>query len=107
MSMNKTWAISSWISFLISMGILAGALRLHEFHNCASFRLLSLSAMISQYFTRGGFCLICSPHGNDKKSPKHTSRRPISEFGDSLLAPRFKLCAHFRDLVHPLFVIVE
>src|SRR5438876_5882404 len=52
MSMNKTWAISSWISFLISMGILAGALRLHEFHNCASFRLLSLSAMIFQYFTR-------------------------------------------------------
>src|SRR5260370_5890197 len=28
MSMNKTWAISSWISFLISMGILSGALRL-------------------------------------------------------------------------------
>jgi hypothetical protein len=28
MSMNKTWAISSWISFSISMGILSGALRL-------------------------------------------------------------------------------
>src|SRR4029450_1066881 len=28
MSMNKTWAISSWISFLISMGILSGALGL-------------------------------------------------------------------------------
>src|SRR5205809_6230063 len=26
--MNKTWAISSWLSFLISMGILSGALRL-------------------------------------------------------------------------------
>src|SRR5438128_7761589 len=53
MSMNKTWAISSWISFLISTDILSGApLRLHEFHNCASFRLLSLSAMIFQYFTR-------------------------------------------------------
>ena len=32
MSMNKTWAISSWISFLISTDILSGALRLHEFH---------------------------------------------------------------------------
>src|SRR5512132_2021688 len=28
MSMNKTWAISSWISFLISADILLGALRL-------------------------------------------------------------------------------
>jgi hypothetical protein len=47
MSMNKTWAISSWISFLISVGILSGALRLDEFHNCASFRVLSVSAMFS------------------------------------------------------------
>src|SRR5437899_6542458 len=37
-----------------------GTLRLHEFHNCASFRLLSLSAMIFHYFTRGGLCLFCS-----------------------------------------------
>ena len=37
MSMNKTWAISSWISFLISVDILSGALRLHEFRNRASF----------------------------------------------------------------------
>src|SRR3954447_6407391 len=28
MSMNKTWAISSWISFLISADILSAALRL-------------------------------------------------------------------------------
>jgi hypothetical protein len=34
------------------MGILSGALRLYEFHNCASFSLLSLSAVISQYFPR-------------------------------------------------------
>src|SRR5438874_869152 len=36
--MNKTWAISNWISFLISVDILWGALRLHEFHNRASAR---------------------------------------------------------------------
>src|SRR4029434_2644832 len=48
MSMNKTWAISSWISFLISMGILSGALRLtrpfllwhfspgHKIENCSA-----------------------------------------------------------------------
>jgi len=29
MSMNKTWAISSWISFLISTDILSGTLRSH------------------------------------------------------------------------------
>ena len=52
MSMNKTWAISSSISFLISADISSCALRLREFHNRASFRLLSLSAMIFQYFTR-------------------------------------------------------
>src|SRR6266516_548084 len=34
------------------MGISSFALRLREFHNRASFRLLSLSAMIFQYFTR-------------------------------------------------------
>src|SRR5713101_1970742 len=28
--------------------------------------LLSLSAIISQYFMRGGFCLFCSLRGNDK-----------------------------------------
>jgi hypothetical protein len=39
MSMNRTWAISSWISFLISTDILSGALRSHEFHNRALFRL--------------------------------------------------------------------
>jgi len=33
--------------------------------------LLRLSAMISQYFTRGGFCLICSPRTNDKISLAH------------------------------------
>jgi hypothetical protein len=44
MSMNKTWAISSWISFLISADILSGVLSLHEFHNRA----------------------FCIPHSNDK-----------------------------------------
>ena len=29
-------AAASWISFLISMGILSGALKLNESHNCAS-----------------------------------------------------------------------
>jgi hypothetical protein len=33
-------------------GHLVWRVRLHEFHNSASFRLLSLSPMISQYFTR-------------------------------------------------------
>jgi len=28
--------------------------------------LLRLSAMICHYFTRAGFCLFCSPHGNDQ-----------------------------------------
>src|SRR5256886_4472318 len=28
--------------------------------------LLRLSAIISQYFVRGGFCLLCSLHGNNK-----------------------------------------
>ena len=81
MSMNKTWAISSWISFLISMGILSGALRLNEFHNCASFSLLSLSAMISQHFTRGGFCLFCSPHSDDKNLLSRRSWSPSYQYG--------------------------
>jgi len=28
--------------------------------------LLRLSAMISHYFTRGGFCVFCFLHSNDK-----------------------------------------
>jgi hypothetical protein len=38
--------------------ILSGVLKLHEFHNRALFRLLSLSATISQRFARR-FCLFC------------------------------------------------
>src|SRR5438552_6277334 len=41
------------------------ALSLHEFHNCASFRLLRLSAMISHYFTRR-ILIFCSPRSNYK-----------------------------------------
>jgi hypothetical protein len=37
--------------------------------------LLRLSAMISQYFTRDGFCLFWSPHSNDKTS---SNRKPSS-----------------------------
>src|SRR5882757_11133085 len=47
--MNKTWAISSWISFLISVDILWGALRLHEFHNRASARATAQTAFITAW----------------------------------------------------------
>jgi len=41
--------------------------------------LLRLSAMISQYFTRRGFCLFCSPHANAKIAlGSRISRRPIT-----------------------------
>src|SRR6266705_3498429 len=63
MSTNKTCAISSWISLLISTDMLSDALRLHEFHNRASFRLLNLLAMIFQYFT-GALCLGYSLDGD-------------------------------------------
>jgi len=32
---------------------------------------LSLSAIISRYFTRGGLWFFCSPHSNDKISLAH------------------------------------
>src|SRR5882762_11446157 len=47
--MNKTWAISSWIAFLISVDILWGALRLHEFHNRASARPAAQTAFITAW----------------------------------------------------------
>src|SRR6266480_2511244 len=48
--MNKTWAISSWISFLISVDILSGALRLHEFHNRASAQPTGQTAFITAWY---------------------------------------------------------
>src|SRR6266478_125511 len=48
--MNKTWAISNCISFLISVDIVSGALRLHEFHNRASSRPTTQTAPIAAWY---------------------------------------------------------
>jgi hypothetical protein len=34
--------------------------------------------MISQYFTRAGFCLFCSPHGNDKGTCMRVPREQLA-----------------------------
>src|SRR6266478_3621927 len=48
--MNKTWAISNCISFLISVDIVSGALRLHEFCNRASARPAAQTAFTTAWY---------------------------------------------------------